>query len=142
MKKTTLILVYLSYSVFLWGEDKLNIYMTDTPSWTIKSHSYGTASASGNTGIASSSSSTMVMQNSLVTDAMGHFRKHKDCKDFALTVSEETASYIFVFGHQNEYRENVMVVNSDEQVIYAGNALRLKNVVKDACKSVKEDLER
>ena len=135
MRETTLILVILSYSSFLWGEIKPNIYMADSRSWAIKSRSPTVTQGSSRT--------ILRRETPLVTDAIGYFHKHKDCRDFGLTIEEETAMYTFVVGGQDTFRKNVKVVfNSDApKVIYRNSTFQLKNAVKDACKSVKNDLE-
>lgn len=122
----------------LLAQDKITIYMTDVPSWTLKTQQSNSAEESDST-------TTIEKRGFLVPKARNYFHSQKDCRDFTMTVDAEKASYAFVFGGRDAWDRNnvnVMVVNLENQeVIYAGDAIRFANVVKDACKAVRKHID-
>ena len=72
------------------------------------------------------------------------FHERKECKNFALVLNLEKADYTFIFDGRTQWAQqhvNVVVVKmEDEEVIYAGDAIRHPNVVKDACNAVRKAL--
>ncbi len=136
MKQLIVLSLFIILSQPLWAADKIRIYITDVPIETIRSS--GSVSISDWLKSATGRSTTSIQAKSFVADAMKHLRELKECKNYIATVNQARAQYVFFIEAHNEYRENIVVYTIDGDVIYAGETLRLKNNIKDACKELNE----
>ncbi len=121
----------------LSAQDRVKIHITDVPFWTLRVQDSETNSTL---------TETVDRPYPMVAKAMRHFRSQKHCKDFAIVLNIEKAHYAFVFGGRTAWDQgnvNVRVIklNEDQEVVYAGETIRFTNVVKDACKAVKRELD-
>ena len=131
---TWVLIFFLSFSI-LSAQDKTRIFITDRPSWEV---------LIGQSNEGSVLSRSALGQEPLISTSMGFFHDRKKCKDFGLVLDLEKADYAFIFDGRTRWDQqnvDVMVVHmKGKEVIYAGDAMRHANVIKDACKAVKKDL--
>ena len=140
MKQLIVLSLLVILSQPLWATDKIRIYITDLPFETIEN----TASVSdiniGWVERATSSSTTKFRTKSYVTDAMKHLMELEECSNYIATVNKTKAQYVFFIemDRDTESRENIIVYDLEDDVIYAGETFRLRNNIKDACNQLNE----
>ncbi len=135
MKALIYSLVAWCFCVTLLSQDKTRIYITDRPSWEIEA-------GQGDEGSVLSRSA--LGQEPLINKSMTLFHERKECRTFGLVLNLEKADYTFIFDGRTQWAQqniNVVVLQmKGEEVIYAGEARRHSNVLKDACNAVKKSL--
>jgi len=132
------LLVFLSQP--LWAADKKRIYITDLPFETIESTTSVSEVEIGWLERTTSSTTTKIRTKSYVTDAMTHLMELEECSNYIATVNKTKAQYVFFIeaDRDTESRENIVVYDSEDDVIYEGETFRLRNNIKDACNKLNE----
>ncbi len=135
MKQLIVLSLLVLSSPSLWGADKVRIYITDLPFETIESTTSVSDVDIGWLERTTSSTTTRFQTKSYVTDAMKHLMELEECSNYIATVNKTKARYAFFIeaDRDTESRENIVVYDSEDDVIYAGETFRLRNNIKDAC---------
>jgi len=135
MKQLIVLSLLVLSSPSLWGADKVRIYITDLPFETIESTTSVSDVDIGWLERTTSSTATRFQTKSYVTDAMKHLMELEECSNYIAAVNKTKARYVFFIeaDRDTESRENIVVYDSEDDAIYAGETFRLRNNIKDAC---------
>jgi hypothetical protein len=135
MKKRCSLLVLASLVLVLPGaaQEKPRVYLVDRDAWKLSGGFAATeTSAAGSIQAGVRRDYTEILKTFAQTCPQVTFTSNRAKADYAVVLDHKTAMETGWFGHKNEF----VIFNRTEDLIYSGATDRMKTAAKDSCKAI------